>query len=360
MWNSASFFHLPPEPKRSHIRTATFMPAQRKRLIEAERLGFDTAWIAEHHFATSYASCRVLLRATWPISRPRPAASTSAPRSSPCRSTIRSVWSRTHRSSTSCRTAASGLGVGSGYRPYEFEGLGRDFENRRDMVEEAIGLMFDARHRHRWDHKGKYFAGTGEDQYRDAAASGADAASAALYGGRHRPLDRLQRAQRLRPHALDPAGCRDARGTDRALQARASRRRARSGGRIPRRATSTSRAGSTSPTAMPRRAPTPRKPSSSTSRISAARVPAAISARCRRRARRSTTTTCSPTTLLHGSAETVIARLHEMQARTGMTSLLLHYPPYYGREKTMQSLKLFAERVIPAFRPPARRAVAAE
>ena len=64
------------------------------------------------------------------------------------------------------------------------------------------------------------------------------------------------------------------------------------------------------------------------------------------------------TTLLHGSAETVIARLREMQARTGMTSLLLHYPPYYGREKTMKSLRLFAERVIPAFRPPAQRAAA--
>jgi alkanesulfonate monooxygenase SsuD/methylene tetrahydromethanopterin reductase-like flavin-dependent oxidoreductase (luciferase family) len=66
------------------------------------------------------------------------------------------------------------------------------------------------------------------------------------------------------------------------------------------------------------------------------------------------------TTLLHGSAETVIARLRELQARTGMTSLLLHYPPYYGREKTMRSLKLFAERVIPAFQPPAQKAAAAE
>ena len=66
------------------------------------------------------------------------------------------------------------------------------------------------------------------------------------------------------------------------------------------------------------------------------------------------------TTLLHGTAETVIARLREMRKRTGMTSLLLHYPPYYGREKTMRSLRLFAERVIPAFRPPARKAVAAE
>jgi alkanesulfonate monooxygenase SsuD/methylene tetrahydromethanopterin reductase-like flavin-dependent oxidoreductase (luciferase family) len=58
------------------------------------------------------------------------------------------------------------------------------------------------------------------------------------------------------------------------------------------------------------------------------------------------------TTLLHGSAETVIAKLRELEARTGMTSLLLHYPPYYGREKTMKSLKLFAERVIPPFRAP--------
>jgi hypothetical protein len=43
-----------------------------------------------------------------------------------------------------------------------------------------------------------------------------------------------------------------------------------------------------------------------------------------------------------------------------MTSLLLHYPPYYGHDKAMRSLKLFAERVMPAFRPPTRRAVAAE
>src|SRR5258705_6880976 len=57
------------------------------------------------------------------------------------------------------------LGIGSGYRPYEFEGLGKDFEGRRDMVEEAVGLMFDAFHRHRWDHKGKYFSGTVQGDY---------------------------------------------------------------------------------------------------------------------------------------------------------------------------------------------------
>jgi alkanesulfonate monooxygenase SsuD/methylene tetrahydromethanopterin reductase-like flavin-dependent oxidoreductase (luciferase family) len=65
------------------------------------------------------------------------------------------------------------------------------------------------------------------------------------------------------------------------------------------------------------------------------------------------------TTLLHGSPATVIAKLRALQARTGMTSLLLHYPPYYGHEKILRSLTLFAQHVIPAFRPPASR-IAAE
>ena len=65
--------------------------------------------------------------------------------------------------------------------------------------------------------------------------------------------------------------------------------------------------------------------------------------------------TLAATTLVHGSPETVIAKLHALHSATGLTSLLLHYPPYYGHEKTMQSLRLFAERVMPEFRPPTRR-----
>ena len=61
------------------------------------------------------------------------------------------------------------------------------------------------------------------------------------------------------------------------------------------------------------------------------------------------------TTLLHGSPATVIAKLRELRHKTGLTSLLLHYPPYYGHEKAMQSLRLFAEKVMPEFRPPMDR-----
>jgi len=44
-----------------------------------------------------------------------------------------------------------------------------------------------------------------------------------------------------------------------------------------------------------------------------------------------------------------------LRDQTGLTSLLLHYPPSYGHEKTMQSLRLFAEHVMPAFGFSARR-----
>jgi len=341
-----------PYPHRDvHARTT-------EEVLEAERLGFDTAWIAEHHFATSYGimpDCFAYMAYL--------AAKTSrinigaAVITLPLYDPIRVVENTSFVDILS--NGRVRLGVGSGYRPYEFEGLGKDFENRRDMVGEAIGLMFDAWHRHRWDHKGRYFAGTVKDQYemlphpvqmphpplymaggtdRSIGYSGRNgfglmlstlpgvetlAAQTALY---KRELGAASAERRQNPAAGNIDIARWVYIADSDAQARADteeavvRHIAHFGG------TGTSGyLGSVS------------------EKGTALNYDDLLA-----------------TTLLHGSAETVIARLREMQARTGMTSLLLHYPPYYGREKTMQSLKLFAERVIPAFRPPARRAVAAE
>ena len=108
-------------------------------IVEAERLGYDTAWIAEHHFATSYGimpDCFAYMAYL--------AAKTSrikigaAVITLPLYDPIRVVENTAFVDILS--NGRVRLGVGSGYRPYEFEGLGKDFENRRDMVEEAIGL----------------------------------------------------------------------------------------------------------------------------------------------------------------------------------------------------------------------------
>jgi alkanesulfonate monooxygenase SsuD/methylene tetrahydromethanopterin reductase-like flavin-dependent oxidoreductase (luciferase family) len=51
-------------------------------------------------------------------------------------------------------------------------------------------------------------------------------------------------------------------------------------------------------------------------------------------------------TILHGSPETVIRKIEAFRA-VGATSILLHYPPYYGPEKTSQMVRLFAKEVSP-------------
>jgi alkanesulfonate monooxygenase SsuD/methylene tetrahydromethanopterin reductase-like flavin-dependent oxidoreductase (luciferase family) len=52
------------------------------------------------------------------------------------------------------------------------------------------------------------------------------------------------------------------------------------------------------------------------------------------------------TTILHGSPNTVIRRIEEFR-KVGTTSIMLHYPPYYGVEQTLTMLRLFAKEVLP-------------
>jgi alkanesulfonate monooxygenase SsuD/methylene tetrahydromethanopterin reductase-like flavin-dependent oxidoreductase (luciferase family) len=50
------------------------------------------------------------------------------------------------------------LGLGSGYRKYEFDGFGVDFDSRRDLQEEALPLVLELLHRKRADHHGTHFS----------------------------------------------------------------------------------------------------------------------------------------------------------------------------------------------------------
>jgi alkanesulfonate monooxygenase SsuD/methylene tetrahydromethanopterin reductase-like flavin-dependent oxidoreductase (luciferase family) len=54
--------------------------------------------------------------------------------------------------------------------------------------------------------------------------------------------------------------------------------------------------------------------------------------------------------ILHGSPATVVAKIEELRAMAGNSSVMLHFPPWYGAEKALASLELFAGEVIPKFK----------
>jgi alkanesulfonate monooxygenase SsuD/methylene tetrahydromethanopterin reductase-like flavin-dependent oxidoreductase (luciferase family) len=317
--------------------------------MQAERLGYDTAWIAEHHFATSYGimpDCFTYMAYL--------AAKTSriklgaAVITLPLHDPIRVV------ENTSFVDILSGgrvrLGLGSGYRPYEFEGLGKDFDNRRDTVEEAVGLMFNAFHRHRWEHKGKAFAGRVAEPY-EMLPHPVQMPHPPLYmaGGTDRSIGYSGRngfgLMLSTLPGVDTLAAQVALYKRELATASAERRRNPAAGHVDIArwvyvAESDAKARADSEEAIVRHI----------AHFGGSGTGGYLGSVSEKGSELNYDYLLA-TTLLHGSPETVIARLREMQARTGMTSLLLHYPPYYGREKTMNSLKLFAERVIPAFRP---------
>jgi hypothetical protein len=45
-----------------------------------------------------------------------------------------------------------------------------------------------------------------------------------------------------------------------------------------------------------------------------------------------------------------VAKIRRLRDMTGLTSLMLHYPPYYGQDNILASLELFAREVAPQLR----------
>jgi hypothetical protein len=45
----------------------------------------------------------------------------------------------------------------------------------------------------------------------------------------------------------------------------------------------------------------------------------------------------------------VIEKIDELQKKTGAGSIMLHFPPWYGADKALASLELFAGQVMPRF-----------
>jgi len=127
-----------------------------REVLEAEALGFDNVWIAEHHFSNRYgilpdpfSYLAYLAAKTTRIKLG--AAVMVVPLHHPMRIVENAAF---------VDILSDGrfqLGLGSGYRPYEFEGLGVSYEERRKIQAEALPLILDGFHKKRLTASGAYF-----------------------------------------------------------------------------------------------------------------------------------------------------------------------------------------------------------
>lgn len=316
----------------------------------ADALGYDTAWVAEHHFSNQYGIMPDVFTYLGYL-----AAKTSRIRlgtavvTVPLYDPIRVVENMAFVDILSGGRVM--LGLGSGYRPYEFEGFGRDFDARRDVQEEAIDLILELLHARRVAHKGAHFRSTIEGEYEIFPVSrqephpplfmAAGTERSMAYAARHGfglmlstlpSFDTLASQigfyRRHCPAAPAPLNANPAHGkVDIARwvyvgETDAAAKRDSEDGII-------------------------RHLTHFLGKATAGYLGTVSE---KDRSAGLDYDDLAATTLLHGSPETVVRRLRELRDKTGLTSLLLHYPPYYGHDKAMRSLRLFAERVMPEFR----------
>jgi alkanesulfonate monooxygenase SsuD/methylene tetrahydromethanopterin reductase-like flavin-dependent oxidoreductase (luciferase family) len=327
-------------------------------IVAADRLGFDCAWLAEHHFSTEYGIMPdVWVYAGYLAAQTKRIKLGMAVVTLPLANPVRTVENAAFVDILSGGRVV--LGVGSGYRKYEFDGFGLDFEARRDMQEEAVDILLDLARTGRSARKGKHFTVDISGDYELLPQS----------------------VQRPYP-PLFLAGA-----TDRSIG---------TAGRLgfglmlstltpfDTLATQVAHYRANLETASKEARENP-----AFGHIDVARwvYVAETDAKAKRESEEGLLRhlghffgghqagylgqasqgkgsiasgldydTLARSTIIHGSPATVAARIAELKEKTGLTSLMLHYPPWYGTERAKASLELFAREVMPRVRPPAKAA----
>src|SRR5258708_927763 len=125
-------------------------------IAAADRLGFDTAWLAEHHFSTEYG----IMPDVWVYAGHLAAltkriklgmAVVTLPLSNP----VRGVGDAAVVDIL--RGGGAVVGPRAGCCPHAIDGVGVDFEVRRDMQDEALAIMLDLLRTGHSTRKGKHF-----------------------------------------------------------------------------------------------------------------------------------------------------------------------------------------------------------
>ncbi len=318
-----------------------------REILRADELGYDYAWVAEHHFSNEYGIMPdVFVYAAYLAALTKRIKIGTAVVTLPLANPVRVAENAAFVDILSQGRFA--LGLGSGYRKYEFEGFGVDFEGRRDIQEEALPLLMDLLHRKRADHRGKHFQFKIDGDYElfpharqqphpPIFLAGATERSIAVAGrmgfglllSSWTPFAELARqTAKYRaqleetPPALraNPArGHADVARWVYVAETDAKARRESEAGLLRHLAHFSS--GHTS------------------GYLGTVSQNAGASGRDYE--------ALSRDIILHGSPASVVAKIEELRDMTGVASMMLHYPPWYGEQKAMASLELFAREVMP-------------
>jgi len=324
-----------------------------KEIIEADKAGYDYAWIAEHHASDAYGILPdPLTFIAYLASQTKNIRLASGVMVVPLHNIVRLVE---NVSFVDILTQGRFVfGIGSGYREHEFEALGADFENRREIQREAIEVMMKLFNDHQIDHQGKYLPNykiggdyallprsiqTPHPPLYMGAASDTSIENCARYGF-GLMMSTLTPIKELVPKADYYLELCDS--TEAPYDQNPGHREIGIG-RLVYVADSDQRAEDESAEAVVRHI-------NSFTGASTSGYLGTISQDDKDAyAARNYQDFCDDT-IVHGSPQTVIEKIMYIKESTRATSIILHFPPYYSFEQTRGTIKLFAEKVIPAFK----------
>jgi alkanesulfonate monooxygenase SsuD/methylene tetrahydromethanopterin reductase-like flavin-dependent oxidoreductase (luciferase family) len=331
-----------------------------REILRADALGFDYAWIAEHHFSNQYGIMPdVFVYAAYLAALTKRIKIGTAVVTLPLANPLRVVENAAFVDILSNGRFA--LGLGSGYRQYEFEGFGVDFETRRDAQEEALPLLLELFLKRRADHRGRHFRVKVDGEYEifphalqkphpPLFLAGATERSIALAGrmglglmlSTWTPFEELARQVRGYRAELE--------GTPAELRGNPARGQVDIA-RWVYVADSDAKAKAESEAGILRHL----------GHFASGHASGYLGTVQKGTGSPRDYDALARDVLLHGSPATVLEKIERLRDMTGAGSVMLHYPPWYGAERALASLQRFAEAVMPKLRrsPPAAAKVRA-
>jgi alkanesulfonate monooxygenase SsuD/methylene tetrahydromethanopterin reductase-like flavin-dependent oxidoreductase (luciferase family) len=324
-----------------------------RQVVRADELGYDYAWLAEHHFSNEYGIMPdVFVYGGYLTALTKNIKIGTAVVTLPLANPLRVVENAAFLDVLSGGRFV--LGLGSGYRAYEFEGFGVDFAARRDIQEEALPLLMELFQTKRVNHQGTHFSAKVDCSYElfphslqqphppiflasatDRSIKAAGRMGFGMLMSSFTPFAELARQTALYRSALEE--------TPPSLRANAARGHT-DVARFTYVAETDAQAKKESEEGLMRHF----------AHFASGHTSGYLGTVSEGGGALRDYDGLTRDIILHGSPSTLVEKIEELREMTGISSLMLHYPPWYGPDKTAAMLELFATEVAPKFRPPER------